>query len=687
MWKESVTIGERTITLETGRIARQAHGAVLVTDGNTTLLSTVVHDAGSGARDFFPLTVDYREYMSAGGRIPGSFLRREGRGGDREVLASRLCDRTIRPLFPKAFQAETQVISTLLSLDPDSDVPLLSIAGASAALHSSEIPWDGPVAAVRVGRVDGELIVFPNREQRAASDLDLAVSVSREGVVMIEGGGQQVPDGEMLAAINFAQAQAEPLLTLIETLRAAAGREKLALAEPAPPAFGEALRLAAQDSLRAALAIPEKLARRRAVSSAKAAALAAVPEADTPETRPRAQALLEALEAEILRTAIATEKRRVDSRGPADIRNITCEVDWLPGTHGSALFTRGETQAIVSLTLGSQQDRMMVETAEGVRFERFLLNYSFPPYSVGETRPLRGPGRREVGHGTLARRALEPVLPAQKAYPYTLRIVSEITESNGSSSMATVCGGTLALMDGGVPISAPVAGIAMGLIKEGDQLVVLSDILGDEDHLGDMDFKIAGTAEGITAIQMDNKLGSLPDAMMQQAFEQARQGRLHILEIMAQTLAAPRETVKPNAPLNDVISISPSRVGALIGPGGKVIQEIQSTTGCRIEVDNEGNVRVSAPTRTARDAAVKAIQEVAGTLEVGAVYEGEVTGIKDFGAFVRIRGQEGLVHVSQWDTQRVENMAAVVKPGDKVRVKVLPPDKAGRLSLSRKEAL
>jgi polyribonucleotide nucleotidyltransferase len=330
---------------------------------------------------------------------------------------------------------------------------------------------------------------------------------------------------------------------------------------------------------------------------------------------------------------------------------------------------------------------MMVETAEGVRFERFLLNYSFPPYSVGETRPLRGPGRREVGHGTLARRALEPVLPAQKAYPYTLRIVSEITESNGSSSMATVCGGTLALMDGGVPISAPVAGIAMGLIKEGDQLVVLSDILGDEDHLGDMDFKIAGTAEGITAIQMDNKLGSLPDAMMQQAFEQARQGRLHILEIMAQTLAAPRETVKPNAPLNDVISISPSRVGALIGPGGKVIQEIQSTTGCRIEVDNEGNVRVSAPTRTARDAAVKAIQEVAGTLEVGAVYEGEVTGIKDFGAFVRIRGQEGLVHVSQWDTQRVENMAAVVKPGDKVRVKVLPPDKAGRLSLSRKEAL
>ncbi|MBI3992707.1 MAG: polyribonucleotide nucleotidyltransferase, partial [Candidatus Lambdaproteobacteria bacterium] len=356
-------------------------------------------------------------------------------------------------------------------------------------------------------------------------------------------------------------------------------------------------------------------------------------------------------------------------------------------THGSALFTRGETQAMVTLTLGANQDRMLVETVDGVRYERFMLHYSFPPYAVGETRPMRGPGRREVGHGTLARRALEPVLPEARSYPYTLRIVSEISESNGSSSMATVCGGALALMDGGVPIAAPVAGIAMGLVKEGDALVILSDILGDEDHLGDMDFKIAGTREGITAIQMDNKLGSLPPAVMAQAFEQARQGRLHILDAMARTLAAPRPQVKPTAPLNQVVNISPSRVRSLIGPGGKVIQEIQATTGTRLEVDDEGTVRISAPTRAAADAAMAAVQEVAGTLEVGAIYEGEVTGIKEFGAFVRIRGQEGLVHVSQWANERVANMADMVKPGEKVRVKVLPPDKAGRLALSRKEAL
>jgi polyribonucleotide nucleotidyltransferase len=688
-WQDRVTIGARTLILETGRIARQANGAVLLREGNTVILTTAVYRAGDAAGlDFFPLTVDYREYLSAAGRIPGGFLRREARQTDGEVMASRLCDRSIRPLFPKSFRAETQVLSTVLSYDPQSDPAVLSIAACAGALMVSEIPWQGPLAAIRVGRMGGRLIAFPSAPERQAGDLDLVLSLGREGVVMIEGGANQMPEAEMLEAIEFGREQAAPLLELLAAMAQAAGRPKLQpppLPDPGPP--GEALRERARGPLREALAIPEKLARRQAVHEAKQALLAQLLAERPGEELSWAPGLLDALEQHLLREAVASQGRRVDGRRPEQIRPIACEVDWLPATHGSALFTRGETQAMVSLTLGTNQDRLLVENLEGVKFDRFLLHYAMPPYSVGEVRPLRGPGRREVGHGYLARRALLPVIPPEERFPYTIRIASEISESNGSSSMATVCGGTLALLDGGVPIAAPVAGIAMGLIREGEQIVILSDILGDEDHLGDMDFKVAGTAQGITAIQMDNKIGSLPHEVMARALEQARQGRLHILAEMAKALAAPRGETKPHVPIQAALTLAPNRVRDLIGPGGRVIQEIQATTGARLEVNDEGLVRIFAPSRAALDAARASVLDVAGSLEVGEVYEGVVTGVKEFGAFVRIRGQEGLVHISEWAPQRIEAMAAAAKVGDAVRVKVLEPDRQGRLSLSRKAAL
>jgi polyribonucleotide nucleotidyltransferase len=690
MWQDEVTIGSRTIRLETGRIARQAHGALLLREGKTVMLATVVYSPGEGkGLDFFPLTVDYREYLSASGRIPGGFLRREARATDAETLSSRLCDRSLRPLFPKAFRAETQVLATVLSYDPLSDPAVLAISACSGAVMLSEIPWHGPIAGIRVGRTGGQLVAFPTPIERQSGELDLVLSFSRDGIVMIEGGASQVPDPEMLEAIEFGREAAAPLLAALTRMAEQAGQPKVEL----PPhvdrtALAEEIEKRAREPLQRALAIPEKLSRRHAIEQLKREIASAI-EAGHPEEAPAGWAAkqLDHLEQHWMRAGIVEQGRRVDGRKPDEIRPISCEVDWLPSTHGSALFTRGETQAMVSLTLGTNQDRMLVESLDGVRYERFLLHYQMPGYSVGEVRGLRGPGRREVGHGYLARRALVPVLPAEDQFPYTIRIASEISESNGSSSMATVCGGTLALMDGGVPIAAPVAGIAMGLIREGGKVVILSDILGDEDHLGDMDFKVAGTANGVTAIQMDNKIGSLPHEVMAEALEQARRGRLHILAEMALVIAAPRAQAKPHVPLQGVVHIAPNRVRELIGPGGKVIQEIQSSTGTKLEVNDEGMVRIYAPNRAALDAARERALDVAGTLEVGGVYDGVVTGVKDFGAFVRIRGGEGLVHISAWSNERVETMAEVAKVGDTVRVKVQEPDRQGRLSLSRKAAL
>jgi len=690
MWQDEVKAGSRTIRLESGRIARQAHGAVLLREGNTVILATVVYAPGAAERlDFFPLTVDYREYLSASGRIPGGFLRREARATDAETLSSRLCDRSLRPLFPKAFRAETQILATVLSYDPLSDPAVLAISGCSGALMLSEIPWQGPLAAVRVGRNGGQLAAFPTLIERQSAELDLVLSFSRDGVVMIEGGANQVPDAEMLEAIEFGREAVAPMLDALDKMAGQAGRPKITLAEAEQhDSLPAEIEKRAREPVRKALAIPEKLARRQALEQVKSELKAALA-AEHPDEAAEAwvAAELDHLEQRELRAGIVEQGRRVDGRKPDQIRPIACEVDWLPSTHGSALFTRGETQAMVSLTLGTNQDRMLVESLDGVRYERFLLHYQMPGYSVGEVRGLRGPGRREVGHGYLARRALAPVIPGEDQFPYTIRIASEISESNGSSSMATVCGGTLALLDGGVPIAAPVAGIAMGLIREGEKIVILSDILGDEDHLGDMDFKVAGTANGITAIQMDNKIGSLPHEVMAGALEQARQGRLHILAEMAKAITAPRDQTKPHVPLQGVIHISPNRVRELIGPGGKVIQEIQSSSGTKLEVNDEGLVRIYAPNRAALEAARSAALEVAGTLEVGGMYEGVVTGVKDFGAFVRIRGQEGLVHISAWSSERIEAMSNVAKVGDMVRVKVLEPDRQGRLSLSRKAAL
>ena len=691
MITKSVTVGSRTLEFETGRIARQAHGSVLLREGNTVILSTVTYDLGGReGLGFFPLTVDYKEYHSAAGRIPGGFLRREGRSSDREVLGSRLCDRSIRPLFPKAFQADTQVISTVLSFDAASDTPVLAMISAAAAVHISEIPFDGPLAAIRVGRLNGELVAFPAPSAMTNSDIDLTVSVSREGVVMIEGGASEVPDKDMVEAIEFAQVQLAPVLDVMDELRKEAGREKITLPDaPEATAWVATLEKNAKQEIISALAVPEKLERKAALKQAKQKVLEEMVAANPDEESlpGKGKEVLSDMEARLMREAIVHEKRRVDGRGPEDIRPIACEVGWLPTPHGSALFTRGETQAMVSLTLGSTQDRMLLDQLEGVSYDKFMLHYNFPAYSVGEVRPLRGPGRREVGHGALARRALLPVLPSDSDFPYTVRIVSEISESNGSSSMATVCGGALALMDGGVPISSPVAGIAMGLIKEGDDLVVLSDILGDEDHLGDMDFKVAGTENGVTAIQMDNKIGSLPAEVMGQAFDQARRGRLHILGEMAKAIQAPREEVKSNAPMVASFTIAAGRVRDLIGPGGKIIQGIQKETETRVEVDDAGQVRIYAPNREARDAAYAMIQDAAGSLEVGDIYDAVVTGVKEFGAFVRARSYEGLVHISEWDSAHVENMEAVAKIGDKVRVKVMGTDRQGRLTLSRKEAL
>ncbi|MDH5753342.1 MAG: polyribonucleotide nucleotidyltransferase, partial [Deltaproteobacteria bacterium] len=582
MWNETIKIGNRTFEFETGRIARQAGGSVLLREGDTVILSTAVADTDADRKgDFLPLTVDYREQLSAIGRIPGSFFRREGRSSEHEVLSSRLADRSLRPLFPKAYGAETQVISTVLSYGPSSDAPVLGIIAAACAVNISPIPWNGPAAAIRVGRLQGELVAYPSPEQLTTSDLDLILTFSADGIVMIEGGARQTPDDEVLQALDFAREQVQPLLDLMEKMRSEAGVEKTPLpAPPEAPGFAQGLARDAEAPLEQALAQPDKHVRRLAVKAAKAGLLENLQNggddngSSDEDMRSQAMRILDEAEARLMRNSVARDKRRVDGRSPEDIRPIQCEVNWLPVPHGSALFTRGETQAIVTLTLGSQRDSLLLETVEGVRNERFLLHYGFPPYSVGEVRPLRGPGRREVGHGALARRALAPVLPEAGEYPYTIRILSEITESNGSSSMATVCGGCLALMDGGVPIKAPVAGIAMGLIKEGEEWVVLSDILGDEDHLGDMDFKVAGTSDGITALQMDNKLGSLPPHVLHQAFEQARHGRRHILDQMALAISAPREEPKDGVPRFGRLEIATNRVRDLIGPGGRVIQEL-----------------------------------------------------------------------------------------------------------------
>ncbi|MCC7143726.1 MAG: polyribonucleotide nucleotidyltransferase [Candidatus Eisenbacteria bacterium] len=688
-WRQETKVGRWTIGIETGRIARQADGAVLIHQGDTTLLVTAV--AAPHPRpgvDFFPLTVEYRERLSAAGRFPGGYRKKEGRTSDREILACRLVDRTVRPLFPEAFTCETQVLATVLSFEPGTDPEVLAITGGAAALALSSIPFDAPVAGLRVTMSEGgEYVAFPDLELRAAAKLDLVISLGPNGLVMVEGEAKEASEEEVAGAIHFAQQALRPLHEMVTRAAREAGHEKRDFTPPEVDAeLKAAVAEAAGAAVQAALRIPGKKERGNAVEAANTTAQQALAER-FPDRKAEIGALLADLEYRLMRASILDQGLRADGRGPTDIRPIRSEVKLLPRVHGSALFTRGETQALVVTTLGTAEDEQEADSMHGIERERFQLHYSFPPYSVGEVKPIRGPGRREIGHGNLARRALEQALPDAERFPYTIKVESEITESNGSSSMATVCGGCLAMMDAGVPITRPVAGIAMGLILEGERSTVLSDILGLEDHLGDMDFKVAGTERGITAVQLDNKLGSLPGGLLERALAQAREGRLHILGEMKKALAAPRPDLAPHAPRVERIVIGTHRIRDLIGPGGRNIQGVQADTGVKIDVNDQGIVRIYANDLGALAEARRRVRDLTGEPHVGRYYRGTVTGVKEFGCFVRLfQGIEGLVHASELSNEFVREVGAVASEGETMVVKVLGVEN-GKISLSRKQAL
>jgi len=687
--KVEVDFHGRPLSIEVGRVARQASGSVLITYGESvTLVTAVAARKASPNLDFFPLTCDYQERTYAAGKIPGGFFKREGRPSEREVLTSRLIDRPIRPLFPSAFRCETQVIATVFSHDKENDPDVVALTGASAALHISDIPFDGPIAAVRLGRVDGAFVVNPTQTQMASSDLQLIVAGTRDGLVMVEGGSKSLPEDIMLDALFTAHESLQPLLDLQDELRAAIGKPKRTVTPlPVNEALWTRVREVGVPRIKKAFEVTGKHERADAVRDAEAQTVQEVAE-QFPDEADKLGRIFHDVTGEVMRETIVKENRRVDGRDLSTVRAITVETGILPRTHGSALFTRGETQALVVATLGTSADEQRVDALVGESYKKFMLHYNFPPFSVGEVKFLRNPGRREIGHGALAERAIAAVLPDTADFPYTLRVVSEVLESNGSSSMATVCGASLALMDAAVPISAPVAGIAMGLIKEGDEICVLSDILGDEDHLGDMDFKVAGTADGVTALQMDNKIGQVSREVMKKALYQARDGRLHILEEMAKHLAAPRIDMSSHAPRIHTMKINPDKIRDIIGPGGKVIRGIIEETGVKIDVEDDGTVMVASTEGEGMRRAIELIEGLVAEPEVGRIYTGLVKKIVDFGAFVEILpGTDGLLHISQIEQGRVNEVTDVLNEGDEVPVKVLEVDKQGKIRLSRIEAL
>jgi polyribonucleotide nucleotidyltransferase len=679
----------RPLTVETGRMAKQAGGAALVQFGESVVLvtATALASAREGI-DFFPLTCDYQEKTFAAGKIPGGFFKREGRPAEKEILTSRLIDRPLRPLFPKGFNCETQVIATVLSHDRENDPDMIALLGASTAVVLSDIPWNGPIAAVRIGRIDGQFVINPTTSQLGSSEMNVIVAGSRDAIVMVEGGANMVPENVLLEALFAAHQAMQPLIALQENLRSAVGKPKRTVAVPSVDAeLDRRVRDAALPGLRVALAKSGKHERYAGLDAARDDVVASLGEG-LPERAKSVGALFDRLKKDVVRETIIHDRRRLDGRGLADVRPITCEVEILPRTHGSALFTRGETQALVVTTLGTSSDEQKIDALIGETYKKFMLHYNFPPFSTGEVKFLRSPGRREIGHGALAERALAPVLPEEADFPYTIRIVSEVLESNGSSSMATVCGGSLSLMDAGVPVKAAVAGVAMGLIKEGEEIRVLSDILGDEDHLGDMDFKVAGTEQGVTAVQMDIKIGGVTRAVMQQALEQARAARLHILGIMNTRLSGPRGELSTYAPRIITIHIKPDRIRDLIGPGGKVIRGITEETGVKIDVEDDGTVLVASADGDSMQKAIDRIRAITAEAEVGKIYRGTVRKIVDFGAFVEIfPGTDGLVHISQLANERVRKVSDVLKEGDVINVKVLEVDRSGKIRLSRKEAL
>lgn len=677
-----------TLSLESGWLAKQADGAVVVRHGDTMVLASVCGGAAKKGQDFFPLVVEYQEKSYAAGRIPGGFVKREGRPGEHEILASRLIDRPIRPLFPDGYNDEVQIICNVFSSDAEHHADVLAICAASAALHLSRLPFLGPIAAVRVGRINGTLVINPSMKELEKSDLNLIVAARKEAIVMVEGGADMVPEAEVLDALYFGHDEIKKIIALQEELRGKIGRPKI---DFVPPAEDEALKArvtaAVGNRLEEALNIREKIPRRDAMVALEQEVLTALAE-EFPERELEIKEMIHDWLSTIARQRIIKNKVRIDGRGTKEVRPIECQVEVLPRTHGSALFTRGETQALVTTTVGTSIDNQRVDTLVDREVKTFMLHYNFPPFSVGEVKMLRGASRREVGHGALAERALRAVLPSQKDFPYVLRVVSEILESNGSSSMASVCGGCLSLMDAGVPIKAPVGGVAMGLIKEGNTVEVLTDILGDEDHFGDMDFKVCGTEKGVTALQMDIKCDGLSRETMQQALQQAREGRLHILGEMKKALGEPRANLSKYAPRITVIKINPDKIRDLIGPGGKTIQSITASTGVRIDINDNGEVCIASADEEAKNRALEIIQGITAEAEIGKVYNGVVKRTTDFGAFVEILpGTEGLVHISQLAHERVREVTDVVKEGDEVLVRVLDIDRQGRIRLSRKEAL
>jgi polyribonucleotide nucleotidyltransferase len=684
-----IEVAGKALRLETGRVARQADGAVVASYGDTVVLATAVaSQTAKPGVDFLPLTCDYQEKAYAAGKIPGGYFKREGRPSEKEVLTSRLIDRPIRPLFPDNYYYETQVIASVLSADQSGTSDVVGITAASAALAVSNIPFLGPVAGVKVGRVDGRFVINPDLATLEKSDLHLVVAGTAEAVMMVEGGANEQPEAVMLEAIEVAHVEIKRIVATILELQAKAGKPKRTVPqEHIDEELQQQVRSVMAQPIREAIFIPNKTARQERLDQLLAEAIEKF-KSDDPNRERHVRLIFHALEYSEVRNMILEKGVRADGRGPTDIRPITCEVGVLPRTHGSALFTRGETQSLAVVTLGSTDDEQRVDALEGEYFRTFMLHYNFPPFSVGEARPLRSPGRREVGHGALAERALKPVIPDKEKFPYTLRIVSDILESNGSSSMATVCGGTLALMDAGVPIKEPVAGIAMGLIKEGDRVTVLSDILGLEDHLGDMDFKVTGTRNGVTALQMDIKIAGITSALMKEALEQARKGRLYILEAMAKALAAPRANLSPYAPRIFTMKIKQDKIREVIGPGGKTIRGIIAECGVKINVEDSGVVSIAAADEASAKKAIDRINSIVEEVEVGKIYMGTVRKIMDFGAFVEILpGTDGLVHISQLAHHRVKSVADELSEGQQILVKVLEVDRQGKIRLSRKEAM
>jgi polyribonucleotide nucleotidyltransferase len=689
--KKVVQFGLQKIILETGAIARQATASVVVSLGGTTVLVTVVGNKRQVGeeRDFFPLTVQYQERTYAAGRIPGGYFKREGRPSEKEILTSRLIDRPIRPLFPEDFHNEVQIVATVLSSDPDINADIPALIGASAALALSGLPFKGPIAAVRVGYSEGQYILNPSFKQLETSDLDLVVAATEKAVLMVESQAAELSEEIMLNAILFGHQQMQGVIQAIKELAAEAGKPAWDVKSPASEldvSVEQEMIQSVETSLIEAYQVPEKFARKMRLEEIQESAIAQWLDEEKGITTKAIQILLANLEEKIVRGRILSGETRIDGRDKRTVRPITILPGFLPRTHGSALFTRGETQALVVTTLGTDRDAQTVEALDGEGRETFMLHYNFPPYSVGETGQMGSPKRREIGHGNLAKRALRAVLPSESDFPYVLRVVSEITESNGSSSMATVCGASIALMDAGVPLKKHVAGIAMGLIKEGEQFAVLTDILGDEDHLGDMDFKVAGTVDGVTALQMDIKIEGITEEILQAALNQAKEGRLHILSIMQETLAEPRIEVSPYAPRITTLKINPEKIRDLIGKGGATIRSITEETGTLIDISDDGVVRISTSDLQACQNAIERIRKVTAEVEVGRTYEGAIVKLTDFGAFVNVLpGRDGLVHISQISKERVEQVSDVLSEGQIVKVKVLEIDRQGRIRLTMKD--